>query len=169
VTGHDVTSHDTAAGLRAWAHGVFPLEAAVELLIRYQGGRFTDPSWPWIDVDDSQWSVLVAEQLTSRRTGVLSGGERRILAVAASLAGGAPVDLADTVSGVDRHAVELILAAISHASGSHQHSDIPSTTTAGSRPCTASCRPCTHGPTGRRPCHDPVPSRAGAVADSAMS
>jgi hypothetical protein len=124
MTGHDVTSHAAAAGLRAWAHGVDPLEAAVELLIRYHGGRFIDPSWPWIDVDDSEWCVLLPEHLTGYETGALSSGERRILAIAGSLAGGATVDLADAVCGVDRHAVELTLAAISHASGSHQHSDI---------------------------------------------
>ncbi|MCB0912482.1 MAG: hypothetical protein KDB60_12785 [Propionibacteriaceae bacterium] len=37
-----------ADGLRAWARGIYPLEAAVELLIRSCGGRFASSGMPWV-------------------------------------------------------------------------------------------------------------------------
>jgi energy-coupling factor transporter ATP-binding protein EcfA2 len=115
---------DTVAGLRAWADGVYPLESAVELLVRFQDGRFTQPGWPWIDQADSAWSTLNARDLTGNATACLSGGEQRVLAVVASLAGGGPVDLADAVTGLDRSSVQLVLAAVAHASASHEHADL---------------------------------------------
>jgi len=36
---------------------------------------------------------------------------------------GVPVDLADAVTGLDRHNLALVLAALSHANGSHEHKD----------------------------------------------
>jgi hypothetical protein len=47
-----------------------------------------------------------------------------VLAVIACLAGGAPADLADIACGIDRRHLTLVLAAIAHAGGSHQHSGI---------------------------------------------
>ena len=46
-----------------------------------------------------------------------SGGERRILQLAASLAGGIPVDLRDTVTGLDDHNAARLLTAIRHTAG----------------------------------------------------
>jgi hypothetical protein len=116
---------DQVAGLRAWARGVYPLEAAVELLARFEDGRFARSGWAWIDHDsDTDWCVLDADRLTSEAVACLSGGERRVLALVASLAGGHPVDLADAVTGIDRATVRLVLAAIGHAAGSHEHVDI---------------------------------------------
>jgi hypothetical protein len=46
-----------------------------------------------------------------------SGGERRILQLSASLAAGTPVDLRDTVTGIDNRNISLLLAAIRHATG----------------------------------------------------
>jgi hypothetical protein len=46
-----------------------------------------------------------------------SGGERRILLLSASLAGGIPVDLRDTITGLDDGNIARLLSAISHASG----------------------------------------------------
>ena len=46
------------------------------------------------------------------------------LRIAASLSElGVPVDLADAVTGLDRHNLALVVAAISHANGSHEHKD----------------------------------------------
>lgn len=39
----------------------------------------------------------------------------------ASLAGGEPVNLNDDVPGLDSEFVQLVLAAIAHAAGSHEH------------------------------------------------
>lgn len=121
---------DTAQDLRDWARGIYTIEAAVELLVRFQGGRFARPGEPWIvapreerrgNMQSRHW--LDVNQLTAEATAdaALSGGERRILTVAASLAGGSPIDLADAVSGLDRENLDLVLAAIAHAGGSHEH------------------------------------------------
>jgi hypothetical protein len=113
------------AGLRAWARGAYGCEAAVEVLARFQHGRFTDPSWEWINHDPTiDWCTLLPDHLTGPATAELSGGERRILRIVASLAGGAPVELDDTLAGLDRSAVALVLAAVAHAAGSHQHTDL---------------------------------------------
>jgi hypothetical protein len=111
------------AGLRRWAAGSYAYEAAVELLIRAFNGRFARPGWPWIPDTSGELSWLDADQITPGTTGALSGGERRLLAVVAALAGGQPADLSD-VAGLDRDLLDLVLAAIAHAGGSHQHSDI---------------------------------------------
>ncbi len=59
------------------------------------------------------------------RGGTLTGGGgsvNRVLRIAASLSElGAPVDLVDAVTGLDRHNLALVLGAVSHANGSHEH------------------------------------------------
>jgi hypothetical protein len=116
---------DTAAGLRRWAEGSYAYEAAVELLIRAFNGRFARPGWPWIADTSGELSWLDAAQIAPDTTGALSGGERRLLAVVAALAGEQPADISE-VAGLDRDLLDLVLAAIAHAGGSHQHSDIRS-------------------------------------------
>lgn len=57
----------------------------------------------------------------------ISGGERRLLMLAVSLAdvgGGVEVKLGDILPGLDREVLELVLAAVAHAAGSHEHSGI---------------------------------------------
>ena len=46
-----------------------------------------------------------------------SGGERRVLLLSASLAGGIPVDLRDAVTGLDHDNTARLLVAIRHAAG----------------------------------------------------
>jgi hypothetical protein len=46
-----------------------------------------------------------------------SGGERRILQLSASLAGGIPVDLRDAVNGLDDDNTTLLVRAVRHAAG----------------------------------------------------
>jgi energy-coupling factor transporter ATP-binding protein EcfA2 len=50
-----------------------------------------------------------------------SGGERRILQLAASLAAGTPVSLRDTVTGIDQDNAARLLTAIRHAAGQSAH------------------------------------------------
>ncbi len=115
----------TFAGLRLWAKGLYPLEAAVELLVRAFDGRFAPPGNPWIQpCDQPGWWRLDVSQLTDDHVGHLSGGEQRLLRIVASLAGGAPVSLADDAPGVDRELTDLVPSAIAHANGSHEHSNI---------------------------------------------
>ena len=109
-----------AEGLRAWAAGMYTLAAAAELLIHYGSPLLNGP---WVEYDPDReryWfnTVTVAEE-----AGYLSGGERRVLDIAASLASDErPIALGDAVSGLDRKPLELVLAAIAHAAGSHEHS-----------------------------------------------
>ena len=57
------------------------------------------------------------------RIGTITGSssERWVLGAAASIADGHPVDLGDLAAGLDRRALTLVLAAIAHAAGSHEH------------------------------------------------
>jgi hypothetical protein len=122
-----MTPNSLAAALRACADGIYPLEAGVGLLIAHgtflgrddftrrfilhgtsSGTRMAAIDW------DAATTALAAGELPC------SGGERRILALAASLAGGAPVALRDTVVGMDDRNVQLLVKAVLHASGRRQ-------------------------------------------------
>lgn len=50
-----------------------------------------------------------------------SGSSSRILRIAASLASDSTLNLEDAVSGLDRTNLTLVLAALSHANGAHEH------------------------------------------------
>lgn len=54
--------------------------------------------------------------------GGLSGGERAYLLISASLGAGVPTVLGDMLARLDRDHLNLVLAAVSHAGGGHQHS-----------------------------------------------
>ncbi|MCD5342812.1 ABC transporter ATP-binding protein [Arthrobacter sp. AK04] len=118
-----------ADDLRAWARGMYTTEAATELLLKAFGGKFAAPGNPWVHTSTEPegpgkvraWIDFAA---IPEEVGPLSGGERRFLMLAASLAEDVPVVLGDLVSGLDRENLDLVLAAIAHAGGSHQHSDI---------------------------------------------
>ena len=116
--------NDLAATLRACAAGFCPVEAGVALLISNETflhrddftSRFiqhgTTCSTPMAAVDwDGAITALQAGELPC------SGGERRILLLAASLAADTPVDLGDTVTGIDDANISRLLTAIRHAAG----------------------------------------------------
>lgn len=112
--------------LRRWAKGLYPLEAGVELLVQAFGGRFANPGQPWVQQgDDPGWWWIDVEQMAEDNYGALSGGEVRVLRIAASLLGGAPVDLSGNLAGLDRERIRLVLAAVAHASGAHENGDLP--------------------------------------------
>lgn len=103
--------------LRRWAKGLYPLEAGVELLIHAFDGRFGNPGQPWVQQgDDPGWWWIDADQMIEDNFGALSGGEVRLLRIAASLLGGRPVDLSRNLAGLDREHAELVLSALAHAS-----------------------------------------------------
>jgi len=118
-----------ADDLRAWARGMYTTEAATEMLLKAFGGKFAAPGNPWIHTSTepegpNQVSAWIDFAAIPDEVGPLSGGERRFLMLAASLAENVPVVLGDVVPGLDRENLDLVLAAIAHAGGSHQHADI---------------------------------------------
>lgn len=108
-----MTSTEHHAQLRTWAKGMYPCEAATELLIRT---GWASEALPWVEPDG--W---IDAAKINPNAGAYSGGEQRLLAIAASIYGAEPVDLDDAITGLDRSAVALVLAALAHASGSHEH------------------------------------------------
>ena len=110
------------AALRASAAGLYPDEAGTELLISHggflhrrdfaafvhTGTSISDGTSPmaWID-----WDAAITARLP------LSGGERRILQLAASIAGGTPVALREAIPGLDTRNLQLVITALQHAAG----------------------------------------------------
>lgn len=114
-----------AAGLRVWARGCYAEEAAVELLVRAFGGRLAASGCPWVRPGARPGRFSLDPDAISKFSRGLSGAEQRVLAVVAALAGNQPVnDLPAVLSGIDRPHLGLILAALAHAGGSHQQSDL---------------------------------------------
>jgi hypothetical protein len=114
----------TPEALRAWAKGMYTTEAAAELLIRGFGGRFVQTAYPWIHPSESggYWIELAA---IPDNIGAYSSGERGFLLIAASIGSSeVQVNLSDAVASLGREQLDLVLAAIAHAAGSHQHSEI---------------------------------------------
>ena len=113
-----------AAALRAHAQGLHCLEAAAELLIAQSWLDRADFTSQFVRVhrgaNDGQPAATVdwPAAVTALGAGLpCSGGERRMLKITASLADGMPVDLQDTITGIDDRNVALVIAAIRHASG----------------------------------------------------
>ncbi|TWP33539.1 hypothetical protein [Leekyejoonella antrihumi] len=106
---------DTVVGLRAWASGILPTEAGVELLISAVDGRLLHGPWIRIATDDT---CTCFDATLADAAGELSGGERRILRIAASLADPTcMVALADVLVGLDDRHARLVLNAVAHAAG----------------------------------------------------
>lgn len=114
-------------GLRAWAAGAPPVEAAVELLARHgvwirrvaadpnSFGRALDRNVGMAaqGMAAFRWHHLAE---AGRETGA-SGGEHRVLRLACSLGGNTPAALADDLTGLDEANLRLALAAMAHANG----------------------------------------------------
>ncbi len=119
-----MNTDDLVAALRACAAGLYPLEAGTELLISNRTflhrddftGKFIDHG-----ISDGTPMAVIAwdAAITALSTGGLpcSGGEGRILQLSASLAAGIPVDLRDSITGLDDDNAALLITAILHATG----------------------------------------------------
>ena len=107
------------AALRVGAEGLCALEAGTGLIIA--GGTWTGrPDFAChIHYSTTAAAIDWEAAIAARDAGGLlcSGGEKRMLRLAASLAADIPVRLGDAVTGIDRHSVGLLLEAIHHASG----------------------------------------------------
>ena len=112
----------TIEALRVWAAGSYADAAAVELLARAFSGRFAGAGHPWIGTDTAGRIWLDGGAL--RAASGLFGGERRVLALVAALIDAEPVEIVDVVSSLDRHHLDLVLAALAHAGGSHEHTAV---------------------------------------------
>jgi hypothetical protein len=70
----------------------------------------------WARIESAELDAALAD-------GRLPGSQEElaVLRVAVSLADGRPVDLADVAVALDRRTLGLVLAALAHAAGSHDH------------------------------------------------
>jgi len=118
------TDPPLADQLRAWARGTYPDEAGVELFISHATflhradftSRFiaTTTSSDGTSLAAIDWPAAITALGASLPC---SGGEQRMLRLAASLAGGIPVNLRDALTGIDDHNINLVITAVMHASG----------------------------------------------------
>jgi len=125
---HTTCTEDLAAGLRVYAAGVCAAMAAVELLIGHRcwlrRGEFVDN---FVTVQTAagaaeSGSVAVVDwvgAVAALDAGDLrcSGGEGRVLRIAAGLAAGVPVDLGEALGGLDASAIRLVAEAVLRANG----------------------------------------------------
>jgi hypothetical protein len=120
---------DLAAALHACAAGLYPLEAGVALLI--SSGAFlhrADFAGKFIEHRTTGGTAMAAIDWDAAAAALsqgelpCSGGERRILLLSASLAGGIPVDLGDAATGLDDRNIRRLVTAILHASGKRPES-----------------------------------------------
>ena len=127
-----MTADDLTAALRACAAGIYPLEAGVALLIangtflhrdnftsRFitTGTSISDGTTPMADIDwDAAVAALHAGEIPC------SGGERRVLELSSSLAGGTLIDLRDAVTGLYDANIALLVTAILPAAGKRPES-----------------------------------------------
>src|SRR5262249_61330173 len=110
-----------AAGLRAHAQGLYCLEAAAELLIAKSWLHRDDFTSRFVTVHPGigsgqlmtiiDWPAAVAALGSSL---ACSGGEQRMLKITASLADGIPVDLQDTLTGLDDRNIAQLVTALLH-------------------------------------------------------
>jgi hypothetical protein len=127
----DLDLLDVESALLRAAVGDYALEAAVLLLAntgywlpQLQAAGLIQIALDGDAADGGPWAAVQWADLDpALRTGAISGsgGQLRVLRVAAGLADGQPVDLADLTAGVDREELLLVLAALAHAAGSHEH------------------------------------------------
>lgn len=113
-------SQSLASALRAWARGGYPTEAGTELLIR--SGRASYEGAPWVTKHGDHAAIDLEPLLA--HTAAWSGGEQRLIRIAASLLGGEPANLAEDIPALDRHSTALVLAAIAHAAGFHEDATV---------------------------------------------
>lgn len=120
---HTLSRDELMIGLRAAAVGDLATEAATELLIRHghwiADARTVDRL---VVVHDELGEDLAldwdaAEQLHDELA--LYPEDRAVLAIAASLVGRRSIDLGLVLSQLRRPTVHLVLAAVSHATGTH--------------------------------------------------
>jgi hypothetical protein len=117
-----MTARSLPAELRAGAAGIYSLEAAAGLIIAHGTWLTRDDFTCLIKHGTGIAAIDWEAAARALETGSLpcSGGERRMLTLASSLAGQAPVILGDAIPGIDDRNVGLLVQAVIHASGQRQ-------------------------------------------------
>jgi len=122
-----MTTSSLQAALRAGADGRCAPDAGTGLIIargawaeRCDFGCFIHHGTGTAAID---WEAAIAALDAGALPG--SGGEKRMLRLAASLADDIPVRLGDAVTGIDQRNVGLLVKAILHACGQHQFPRLP--------------------------------------------
>ena len=111
--------------IRAWAEGWLPAEAAAELLISYRSWLEREDFLQaavevgWEPFRDREIAAVDFAAAADAVRGMLpcSDGERQVLLVAASIAGGIPVDLREAALCMDAVNAARAAQAICHAAG----------------------------------------------------
>jgi hypothetical protein len=115
-----------ADGLRAHAKGLYCTQAAAELLIAHASWLHRDDfldqfmrTGPGLSSGIPMAYIDWPEAIAALDGGRLpcSGGEGRMLKIAASLAEGVPVNLRDGLTGLDTTNINLVARAVQHTGG----------------------------------------------------
>jgi ABC-type phosphate transport system ATPase subunit len=117
-----MTAPSLPAALQAGAEGLYALEAATGLIIAH-GTWLTRDDFTCLIHHGTKTAAIDWEAVTATlETGGLpsSGGERRMLRLAASLAGQASVILGDAITSIDDRNTGLLVKAVLHASRQRQ-------------------------------------------------
>jgi hypothetical protein len=117
-----MTAPSLPAELRAAAAGIYALEAAAGLIIAHGIWLARDDFTCFIEYGTGTAVINWEAAAATLEAGGLpsSGGERRMLRLAASLAGQAPVILGHAITGIDDTSTALLVKAIIHASAQRQ-------------------------------------------------
>ncbi|NMR21152.1 hypothetical protein [Cellulomonas fimi] len=125
----DLTFEQIATGLRAWARGLYPAEAAVELLLAHRGWLhrldFTRTVL-WVS-DDGPGCIGIdwAAAAELARRAPAAGSEAAMLQVAVGLAGHVlEQPLGDLLSRLDQVNTTIVLHAIARTAGWHERGKV---------------------------------------------
>lgn len=108
---------------RRTVQGIYPAEAGIELLIRLRGVIVEGAAWVRTQTNDAgeyTW-FSIDPRILHDEMGAWSGSEQRIVRIALSLLIGEDVNLRDDLGSFDPTTTRLVLAALSHALGAHEH------------------------------------------------
>lgn len=117
-----MTDPSLQAALRAGGDGLYALEAGTGPIIAH-GAWAERCDFACLIHHGAGTAVIGWEAaITALDAGALpgSGGEKRMLRLAASLAGDIPVRLGEAVTGIDQRNAGLVVKAVLHASGQRQ-------------------------------------------------
>jgi hypothetical protein len=122
-----MTPNRLASALRARAQGLHCPQAAAELLIAQTWFHRADFRNNFINITphlvDGQAMANVdwAAAINALDAGGLpcSAGEQRMLRITASIGDGIPVNLQDSLTGLDERNIQLLIRALLHTSGRH--------------------------------------------------